>query len=233
MTDSCELWLGDSRKLVSDITDPVNCIITDPPYGMDFVSNKGERADNAQYQRELDGDEDLEWAIGLFNEVMAGLLPKLTDPGEVYIFTAWHILDAWMPVVRALPDLELKQMLIWDKGYPGLGDLAGNWGCGHEIILYLKRGRRLVPKRRSGIIHVDKLASRKNVHPTEKPVTLIEHLIEMSTDPGDLIVDPFAGSGSTIVAAQKLGRRGVGIEKDEGFHRSASARLSQPGLLLG
>lgn len=227
-----ELWLGDSKLKARDVPGPINCIIADPPYGMAFKSNKGERADNAKYQQEIEGDETMEDALDRYITVMGHLIPKLAPQAEVYVFTAWHVLEHWIPTVKFHSDLTLKQMLIWDKGYPGLGDLEANWGCGHECILYLKKGRRPVPTRRSGIIHVDKLASRKNIHPTEKPVPLIEHLIGMSTDPGELVVDPFAGSGSTLVAAQKMGRRAIGIELDPQHHEAASARLTQPGLGL-
>jgi len=61
-------------------------------------------------------------------------------------------------------------------------------------------------------------------------VPLLEQLIEMSTDPGDFVVDPFAGSGSTIKAAQNLGRNALGIERDEEFHRGGSERLTVMGF---
>ena len=86
-------------------------------------------------------------------------------------------------------------------------------------------------KRRSGIIHVDKLANMKHVHPTEKPVALMEKLIEASTDRGDWVVDPFSGSGATAVAAQRLGRNAIGIEKDPRYVEVARDRLSQLTLL--
>ena len=138
-----------------------------------------------------------------------------------------------MPLCRSYPQLELKQLLIWDKGYPGLGDLDGNWGCGHEMILYLKKGRRPIPKRRSGIIHVDKIPAGQNVHPTEKPVALIKQLIEMSTDPGDFVVDPFSGSGSTSVAAQQLGRNSLAFDIEERYVRVGQERLKSQPLVIG
>lgn len=66
-------------------------------------------------------------------------------------------------------DFAYKMLLVWDKGIPGMGDIDANWGCGHDLILYCKRGRREVAYRRSGIIAVDKLGSKQHVHPTEKP----------------------------------------------------------------
>jgi len=221
---------GDCRELGATVDRPIQCIITDPPYGMDFQSNNTRKVESKKYSQKIKGDQGLDAAILLFRQAMKPLLPRMDTESEMYIFTAWHILDTWMPLVRRIPDFELKQMLVWDKGYPGLGDLEGNWGCGHEVILYLKKGRRKMPYRRSGIIHVDKIASGKNTHPTEKPVPLIEKLIEMSTDPGDLVVDPFSGSGSTSVAAQNLGRDSIAFELDEMHFQNSTERLKQLGL---
>lgn len=199
---------------------------------MDFQSNNTRLPESKKFATKINADDDLEAALALFDEVMELTIPKLADDAEIYVFTAWHVLDSWMPLLRSYPGLTLKMMLIWDKGYPGLGDLEGNWGCGHEVILYLKKGRRLLPYRRSGIIHVDKIASGKNIHPTEKPVALLERLIEMSTKPGDLILDPFSGSGSTSVAAQRLGRNSLAFENDERWIEPSRKRLEELPLIV-
>lgn len=230
----CEIWLGDTRSMAERLPDRgVNCLIADPPYGVDFVSRHATTPEGQKHVRPIAGDGDLKEAAQVFRGVMAALLPKLACELEMYVFTRWDILDTWIPLVKELSmfGIEYKMMLIWEKGYPGQGDIDANWGCGHEEILYLKRGRRDVPYRRSGIIAVDKLPSQKHIHPTEKPVALIEKLIEMSTDVGDLVVDPFAGSGSTVVAAQNLGRRAVGIEKETHYVNLARPRLAQRSLL--
>jgi adenine-specific DNA-methyltransferase len=64
-------------------------------------------------------------------------------------------------------------------------------------------------------------------HPCEKPVGMLRHMIEVSTRPGGLILDPFAGSGSTLVAASHAGRQAVGVEKEERYCEQAARRLSQ------
>lgn len=222
---------GDARDLGGRIDRPINAIVTDPPFGVNFVSNSVRRQhDSRKFARAIDADESPEKATLLFRQVMKPLLPMCAEQCELYVFTSWQVLDVWMPLVRRIPDFELKQMLIWEKGYPGMGDVEANWGCGHEIILYLKKGRRPVPYRRSGILHVERLATKKNIHPTEKPVQLLEILIEMSTDKGDFVVDPFSGSGSTSVAARNLGRDSLAFEVDEEYVKAGRARLETPSI---
>jgi site-specific DNA-methyltransferase (adenine-specific) len=65
-------------------------------------------------------------------------------------------------------------------------------------------------------------------HPTQKSIHILKPLIEAFTAPGQLVLDPFAGSGSTCVAAQRTGRRYIGVELDPTHHRTASARLGEP-----
>jgi DNA modification methylase len=70
-------------------------------------------------------------------------------------------------------------------------------------------------------------------HPTQKPIALLKDLISLFTDPGDTILDPFAGSGTTLVAARDLGRKAIGIELDPRWCAVAKKRLSQNLLPLG
>lgn len=227
-----EIWTGDSRLLATELPEPIHCVIADPPYGVDFQSRRAETPNGKKWVKDVDGDKDLSKATQLFQQVMDAVLSKTAEQAELYVFTRWDIVGEWVNEVRQLSrhGFAYKMLLVWDKGIPGMGDIDANWGCGHELILYLKKGRRDVPFRRSGIIAVNKVPNMKHIHPTEKPVALLERLIEMSTDLGDLVVDPFAGSGSAIVAAQRLGRNGIGIELDPEHAANAMRRLDQAFL---
>jgi adenine-specific DNA-methyltransferase len=224
-----EIWHGDSLELAHNLPNGINLVVADPPYGVDYRSRHASTPEGQKYVRDIMGDGNLEQAITLFKDVMEIVLPKCADVAELYVFTRWDIVGEWIECVRTLTkyNFAYKMLLIWSKGYPGQGDIDSCWGCGHEEILYLKRGRRDVPYRRSGIISVDKLASKQHLHSSEKPAELIEKLIEMSTDKNDLVVDPFSGSGSTCVAAQRLGRNAIGIEKDERYIEPSRRRLEQ------
>lgn len=230
-----EVIHGDCRKILSTMTwtQPINCLLTDPPYGVDFQSTYGKNEeDRENYQRKIADDHGVEAAIESFDATMKLIIPEMADECEIYVFSGWQVSPDWHRYLETLSahGVELRQLLIWDKGYPGIGDVKYNWGCGHEFIYYLKKGKRKVPYRRSGIIAVDKVRPGTNVHPTQKPTGLLKILIEYSTNEGDLVFDPYAGSGSTVVAAQELGRTGLGIEIEEDYAKTAAKRLSQGGL---
>lgn len=77
------------------------------------------------------------------------------------------------------------------------------------------------------LVTFSKLGSAQMIHPTEKPVGLIANLITAVTKPDDLILDPFAGSGSTLVAAKKSGRRFIGVELDDEYYEKARRRIEE------
>ena len=231
-----EVLQGDAREVLASehvVSQPINCLLTDPPYGVDFQSTYGKNEEDRElYQRKIKDDHGVGDAIESFDETMRLVIPLMADECEIYVFSQWQVSPAWQTYLTSLGHygVELRQLLIWEKGYPGIGDVRYNWGCGHEFIYYLKKGKRPVPYRRSGIIHIDKVRPGTNVHPTQKPVGLLKILIEYSTNEGDLVFDPYAGSGSTCVAAQELNRVGIGIELEEDYTNVANSRLTQGGL---
>ena len=228
---------GDCREILKSgelIIPPIDMVLTDPPYGVAYKSTFGKGAvTREKYQSEIEADSTVAEAIESFHDTMMAMLPYLADTCELYIFSEWHVSPSWHLYLESLAEygISLEQLIIWEKGYPGLGDFTYNWGCGHEFIYYLKKGKRPVPYRRSGIIHVDKVRPGTNVHPTQKPLELLDILIQYSTEPGQFVFDPYAGSGSTVVAARDAGRSAIGIEIEPGYYETACKRLQEGGLL--
>jgi adenine-specific DNA-methyltransferase len=221
---------GDCRDILPRLHTPIDCVVTDPPFGVDNSSNNYRRADSARFNEKIANDKTVDAALEIFDGMIEALMPNLADQAEVYVFSAWTVGDIWKQYLENIPGLELKMKLIWYKGYPGQGDLEGNWGCGYEEIFYLKKGRRKVPYRRSAILEFDRVPGGKNFHPHQKPVNLLQTLIEFSTDPGGFVVDPFAGSGSTVKAAYSCGRNALGIELDPKYRDHAIDWLGQESL---
>ena len=115
-----------------------------------------------------------------------------------------------------------------DKVYHGMGDTKAAFAPSHENIVFAIKGKYSFPgSRPKDLVTFPKINSSKMVHPTEKPVGLLANLISSVTKPGDLILDPFAGSGSTLVAAKKTGRRFIGIELDDDYFVTAQRRIEE------
>ena len=109
-----------------------------------------------------------------------------------------------------------------------MGDCKAQFAPTHENIIFAVKGKFCFPGHRpNDVVSFKKLSSSQMIHPTEKPVGLLTGLITSVTKPGDLILDPFAGSGSTLVAAKKTGRRFIGIELDDEFFEKAQRRVEE------
>lgn len=222
-----EFLLGDARDLVEKLEDnSVDVIITDPPYGIEFKSNFREGIDIVSCEIEND---DLDEALKLIDDVLEKLERKLKDDGHLYLFCTWKTYPDVRNVVEKY--FRIKTVLIWDKEEVE-GGTIGNlswWGEGYEMIISAvkkdKKPRPLQGKREGNVLHFPRLPSSEPEHPTQKPLELIEHLIMKTSVEGELIVDPFAGVGTTLIAAKKLNRRFWGCEIDEVYWKIGVEKL--------
>ena len=206
--DLVTLYHGDCLEHPEWWTD-ADVLVTDPPYGMAYQSGwVRDRTDRAIAGDDTTGVRDA--ALHAW-----GNRPAL-------IFGTW----------RAERPRDARTLLIWDKGLVGMGALDLPWGPSHEEIYVLGTG--FVGKRGKSVLHIQGLTStdpERFGHPTPKPVPLMETLIAHC--PPGCIADPFAGSGSTLVAAKLLGRKAVGVELEEKYCEIAARRLSQGVLDFG
>lgn len=212
----CTLYLGDCLEVMPTLG-KVDAVVTDPPYGMGYKSGYATDALWGGGKRLIRGDATPYARDQVL--AMAGGLPTL-------VFGTW----------RVQRPAGVKMVLIWDKGGAlGMGDLSLPWKPNHEEIYVLGNG--FVGVRDSGSVlrcpPVQSMAKNGRVHPTEKPVALMKVLIGKT--PG-AVLDPFMGSGTTLVACTKLGRRGVGIELDPDYFDIACRRVEeayrQPDLFV-
>lgn len=210
------LYLGDC----GDIKPACDLVVTDPPYGQEFVSNRA----GGQWGM-LIGDDDAEGVETRLGEA----LKSLRRGRHVYIFSGR--LD-----LSKLPLCGVTE-LIWDKAVIGMGDLSSPWGPQHEKIIFatyeISKANRekgygnLSARLRKGSVLRSLRAHSGGVknHPTEKPVDILRQLIESSSVMGETVYDPFAGSGSTLIAAILEGRIAVGCEIDERYCETAARRI--------
>jgi len=200
---SHRLLCGDSTK-VEDVTRlmhglKANMIHTDPPYGMCFQSNM--RTKSKKFDELQNDDRILDGWIDPAIEVSSGW---------VFVWTTWKVLEQWIPVVRKFG--KMTNLVVWSKGGGGIGDLKGTFATDHEMALVFNRGAEICGKRIGSVWSFGKDAAISYMHPTQKPVALAGEAIDKTTHTADLVYDPFLGSGTTLIAAEQLGRSCYGIE---------------------
>jgi len=210
---------GDSFDILASMPDGyVSSCVTDPPYGMNFQSN---RSKNGPRHRKIESDDKIntEWISIVFN--------KLREGGALITFCDWKTSDVWRNAIEK-NGFNLKSQIIWDRQIHGMGDLTGSFAPMHDIIWYATKGRRkFVNGRPKSVISVPRpLPSQDHGHPTCKPVSLMAHILRSIDDGlGGFILDPFMGSGSTGVACVETNFDFIGIEKDPEYFNIACERI--------
>ncbi len=178
-------------------------LVTDPPYGVGYKSGW----DNAFRNIEIANDATVSTrddCLSLWGATKSAL-----------VFGSW----------KAPRPAGTQMILIWDKGTVGMGNLALPWFPATEEIYVL--GGQWTGTRTSPVLrhHV-----RNTYHPTEKPVPLLHSLLGKTFGS---VADPFAGSGSTLVAARNMGRKAIGVELEERYCEIIAKRLDQMCLDFG
>ena len=203
---------GNSLEILETLEDGcIDIVLTDPPYGIDYVSNRSIH-ENAITKRGLLNDGKYE-AFDLLDKTCEILQRKTAVNSHLYFFCSWSVFSSFEAIISKY--FTIKTPIIWDKGNKGSGDLENDWGNQTEIIIYCIKGKKLVNNRRGNLISVPRLHTLKMIHPTQKPNELIKQILEVSATTGDFIVDPFMGSGSTIKVCNEMNLKSLGIELDE------------------
>ena len=207
-----DIWqLGKHRLMCGDSTDKLmveklmndkkaNMVFTDPPYGYEYQSNM--RTKSKKFDVIQNDDKILDF------------MPPIVDinDGFVFICTSWKCLDKWLPLFKKYFDL--SNMIIWDKGGGGIGDLKHTFLTDYEIILCSNNGAEITGKRIGSVWNVKKDNATRYVHATQKPVGLSALAIQNTTNQNDIILDVFGGSGSKIIACEQLDRNCYMMELD-------------------
>lgn len=139
-----------------------------------------------------------------------------------YVFCSFHFIDKFKQEFEK--KFTVKNILVWEKNNTSMGDLKANFAPKVEFILFLQKGRRFINGSRDPNIFKFKRTNNK-VHPTQKPIDLMEYLIKKFTNCNDLVLDPFMGSGTTGIACKNLNRDFIGIELDRKYFEIAKKRI--------
>jgi len=192
----------------------VDFILTDPPYLVRYLDRSG---------RSVKNDDNDGWIDPAF----AQMHRVLKDNQFCVSFYAWNKVDRFVEAWKKA-GFRIAGHIVFTKKY---ASSARFMSYQHEQAYLLAKGNPQAPQNPPADV-ISWTYTGNRLHPTQKPVGIFTPLIEAFTKPGDTVLDPFCGSGSTLVAARDLGRRFIGIELDEAHHRTSSRRLAEKQPVL-
>lgn len=216
-----ELYLGDCFDLFASVAGRVDVTITDPPY--DAKTHSG--AATASIRKAVEGGE--------FNELDFESLPSVEDvvPELLVVSKTWTVVFCpleWLGRYQVAAGAAWVRAGIWDRvvNAPQLsGDRPAQGGEGLAIMHRPRKRKKWAGGGRAAIWRYMVERGQK-VHPTQKPERLLRDLVDQFTVEGETVFDPFCGSGTTGVAALKLGRSFIGFERDAKHFDTARKRLA-------
>ena len=188
----------DVKKLMKN--DKAKLVFTDPPYGLEYQSNS--RTKTKQFEK-----------IKNDNQIL-NFIPNLEkfSTGWIFIWTTWKVFKVWSEKCSVLG--ALTNVIIWFKQGGGIGDLKKTFSTDYEMAIVFNRGAKLVGKRIGSVWTIKKDFAANYQHPTQKPVELAIEALEKTTTTDDVVLDLFGGSGSTLIACEKLNRKARLMELD-------------------
>lgn len=204
----CTLYQADCMDVVTDLSG-IDACICDPPYGIGYTNKRVDIRPHVDFAAMIDGDANADAGQNFIDEAFARRWP-------VCAF-AHHRLP-W--------NGNWRQWLVWDKGgaVGGGGDIATCWKFTYELIQVGGFGR-LNGNRDEAVLRFRIGQNSMPHHPTQKPESLMVYLVEKLTSPGNTVLDPFMGSGTTGVACVRTGRKFIGIEKESKYFEIACKRI--------
>jgi DNA modification methylase len=221
--------------------DSIDLIVTDPPYN---TGMKAREFPPNTYQRvKLDGffnddytDEDY---FNLVNNCSKEFYRILKQDKPIYVYMSWKKTGLWIDLLEKA-GFSVKNVIVWDKVVHGLN--YQNYAYTHEFIIYAIKGKYQVKNKgiedsRNGrfkdvwsIQRETNTSQEEGHHETQKLLKVVKLPIKHGSEEGDLVFDPFMGSGTTAVASKELNRRYLGFEIDGNYINISNNRLKQEGL---
>jgi len=214
-----------SKKLLPDRF--ADLIITDPPYNLRFGGTTQTRTKRPRFNiianDNLSFHEYQKFSLRWLHEAY-----RILKPGRhIYVFIDWRMyphMARWMSKIGFV----IKNCIVWDKMQMGLG---WQYRYQHEFIIFAVKGasktRRIGTRSRTDIWKIRKLPASKMVHPTEKPADLMKEIILNSSQPGEMVVDFFLGSGPVTEAALMNDRELTGFEVDPHYYKLNVERIER------
>jgi site-specific DNA-methyltransferase (adenine-specific) len=187
----------------------IDFVLTDPPYLVSYRDRAG---------RTIQNDQNDAWMRPAFREIY-----RVLKPNRFFIcFYGWSRVDRFMSAWR-VAGFRVVGHMVFVKRYASASKFLRYQ---HEQAYLLAKGSPEFPAKAIGDV-IEMRYSGNRFHPTQKPVSALLPLIQSFSNEGDLVLDPFCGSGSTLVAAQVAGRAYLGIELEETYCNIARDRMQR------
>lgn len=232
---STQLFLGNAKNLDQIKDSSVDMVLTDPPYGINYVTGHRERGPNsksvvATLERFNPIVDDDSFPTVLLTHAIWEMQRILKPNTALYMFTRWDCYHKLLPLFNGT-GLEVRNVLTWAKNNWSAGNLTGNYAYQTEIILYATKGKHILRGHRdSNLLCFKRIDGAKLLHPAQKPEGLLSFLITKSCPPDGIVLDPFVGCGTTCVAAANVGRKSIGVDIDDKWLKLAQRRLEHKYL---
>jgi site-specific DNA-methyltransferase (adenine-specific) len=226
-----DLRLGDCLEIMRGIeSSSVDAVITDPPYSSGARTaaevrgrggmSRGSLWDAKPMPNDRMTSTGFTW---MMREIGFECVRILKDGGAFLSFIDWRQYPVLCGALEST-NLRIQTMVVWDKEVMALGNGFRNQ---HELIVHASNGvPNVFDKSVPNVLRVPRISS-SDLHPTEKPVPLLKKLIEVVTDKGGLVFDPFMGSGTTGVACWGLERDFIGCEISPEYYEVAQKRIAE------
>lgn len=222
------------RFLRSLAAGSADCVVTDPPYSSGGFNESGRSAGSST-------SDILPWLKGdalstlgmshLLREFALEARRVVKPAGSMHVFCDWKMAGIFAPVIESA-GWRYRSLIVWDKGSPGSGQ---GFRPQHELVLHFADPTTTYHAHPGNLIRCPRVPNVQREHPTQKPLELLVALLTPVCPRGGVVVDPFAGSGSIIEAADRIGATAWVCDADV-THRAAADRRArsegtQPSLL--
>jgi DNA modification methylase len=232
------IYCRDGLRLMSEMPDEsIDALVMDPPYCAGAVSEaqrtrapgQGLRSENVRRFGWFTGDNmGTAGLVWLMRAVAFEACRVVKPTGSLVTFCDWRMLSSLQPAIESA-GLRFQNLVVWDKESMGLGT---GFRAQHELILHFTMGSPEYHDKGTGnVLRCRRISKDEREHQTQKPVELLEQIIEVVAPVGGKVADVFMGSGSTLVAARNIQRLAIGAEREKGHCDTAIERF-KPGPLF-
>ncbi|MCL2633505.1 MAG: site-specific DNA-methyltransferase [Oscillospiraceae bacterium] len=225
-----DLRMGDCKQLLKSLpNNSVDLILTDPPYNIAQYSTG-----NIKFSWRSDINNDIaKWDETPLNphDFVEEFKRVLKPTGNAFVFTSYNMVGDWHKAFDS--EFDTFQFMAWHKTNPVPNFMKTSFLNSVELIIcFWNKGHTwnfTTQDKMHNFIQTSICGGNERLkdpkHPTQKPVKVLEHIIKIASNTGDVVLDPFMGVGSTGVAAKNLGRSFIGFELDYSYFSAAETRL--------